>query len=261
MPVADRVVASPRARRDARARGVDLSRLRGSGPGGRIVAADLAGAPAADAPSAMRRAIARRTAESAATIPHFHLRVEVDASSLLRLRRELKGRFEVSVTDLLLRAMAISLGDVPAANRVWRDDRAVALDGQAIGLVVALDEGLAIPALTAPNLAELVAARVDAVARARAGKLASEAACASTLSNLGAGRVDEFDAIIPLGQSSILAAGRIAPRPWAEAGAIVPRETLRLCLSADHRVLDGRPAADYLGRIADLLERPAPLAT
>jgi pyruvate dehydrogenase E2 component (dihydrolipoamide acetyltransferase) len=261
MRAAERALASPRARRDARARGIDLAGVRGSGPAGRIVAADVARLAPGEGASAMRRAIARRTTESAATIPHFHLRVEVDITALQALRRELKGGVGATLTDLLLRAMSLALAEVPAANRVWRDDRAVSMAEPAVGLVVALDEGLAIPVLRPAALAELVAARIGAVARARAGKTGTEAACASTLSNLGPGRVDEFSAIIPLGQSSILAVGRAAPRPWVEGGAFVVRETLKLCLSADHRVLDGRPAADYLGRIAELLEKPRALAS
>jgi pyruvate dehydrogenase E2 component (dihydrolipoamide acetyltransferase) len=263
---ADRVIASPRARRAARQRGIDLRALRGSGPDGRVVEADVSREPIPSPGDAMRRAIARRTSESAATIPHFFLRAELDATALVRVRQEIAPGIErahgvkPSLTDFILRAMARALADVPAANRVWRDERALALPEAAIGLVVALDEGLAIPVLPPGDLPTTARSRIDAVARARAGKTTGEAPCAASLSNLGDSRVDDFSAIIPLGQSSILAVGRAAPRPWAEAGTLLVRTTLRLCLSADHRVLDGRPAADYLGRLVDLLECPSTLA-
>ncbi|MBA3710600.1 MAG: 2-oxo acid dehydrogenase subunit E2, partial [Planctomycetes bacterium] len=147
------------------------------------------------------------------------------------------------------------------ANRTWVGDDAVPLPQPAVGLVVSLDDGLVIPVIPpAADLAALATARHAAVERARAGTAMTNDRCATSLSNLGQGRVDAFSAIIPLGQSSILAVGRASPRPWVVDGALTVRTTMRLCLSVDHRVLDGQPAAEYLGRIVELIEQPSPLA-
>ncbi len=257
---------SPRARRALARAGVDLAGVVGSGPNGRVVEADVLRASTSSTLSPGRRAVARRTAESFSTIPHFYLRAEADAEALVALRRELVIAHEATLgikptlTDLLLRAMALALADHPGADRVWRGDSIATIGTGAIGLVVGLDDAVAIPVIAAGSFAGTVRQRADAVTAARAGRVAS-GACATSLSNLGAGRVDEFAAIVPLGQSSILAVGRAARRPFVGGdGALAARTTLKLCLSVDHRVLDGQPAADFLGRIVDLIERPEPLA-
>ncbi|MBA2479505.1 MAG: 2-oxo acid dehydrogenase subunit E2, partial [Planctomycetes bacterium] len=191
-----RIIASPRARRALRQRGIDGATLRGSGPGGRIVAADVPlAAPTArsatQCTSSMRRAIARRTSESWATIPHIVLHAQADASALVALRAEVVQDIErrhgvrPTITDFLLRAMMISLGEHPRANRVWRGDELVALDAPAIGLVVGLDDGLAIPVIGAgADLSVVARARDLAVTRVRSGGAAASQPCASSLSNL-----------------------------------------------------------------------------
>ncbi|HYE08299.1 MAG TPA: 2-oxo acid dehydrogenase subunit E2 [Planctomycetota bacterium] len=258
---------SPRARRALARSGVDPASITGSGPNGRVVEADVLRAPSASALSPGRRAVARRTAESFRTIPHFYLRAEVDAEALIALRRDLVASleptlgFKPTLTDLLLRAMALALADQPHADRVWRGESIATIGTGAVGLVVGLDDGVAIPMIAAEGIAGTARQRAAAVAAARAGR-AAPGACATSLSNLGAGRVDDFAAIVPLGQSSVLAVGRAARRPFVDAGgALVARTTLRLCLSVDHRVLDGQPAADFLGRIVALIERPEPLVS
>jgi pyruvate dehydrogenase E2 component (dihydrolipoamide acetyltransferase) len=262
--ISGRITASPRARRSMREQGIDPTLVRGSGPGGRIVVADLANSRPAGTTSTMRRAIARRTAESAATIPHFYLRAEVDAQALMRCRNDVLAALQPNavrptVGDFLLRAQMLALSAYPRANQVWRDDELVALSAASVGLVVGLDDGLVIaPIAPAATLAELSAERLRKVTDARAGKINSSP-CATSLSNIGNGRVDEFQAIIPLGQSSILAVGRAAPRPIAVGDALAVRTTLRLTLSVDHRVLDGQPAAEFLERIVEALENPGKL--
>jgi pyruvate dehydrogenase E2 component (dihydrolipoamide acetyltransferase) len=261
-----RLLISPRARRALQRRGIDGAAIRGSGPGGRIVEADvIAHEPCGLSP--MRRAIARRTSESAATIPHFHVRAEVDATELIaarsRLLDELTG-VRLSVTDLILKAMGMALQETPHANRVWKQDGIENIGQVNVGMVVALDDGLLIPVMQqlTGTLTDIARQRAALSDQARSGRLpALSPPCATSLSNLGAGRVDEFQALIPLGQSSILAAGRIAPRPFVVDGILSVRSTLRLCLSVDHRVLDGRPASDFLGRIVHYLEQPAALLT
>jgi len=258
-----------------RQRGISASSIAGSGPGGRIVEADVltavaptgvATAPASASTSSMRRAVAANTSASFATTPHFYLRAEIDATALIDLRSQLAEAVQqetgvrLTLTDFLLAALGQALRDHPAANRVWQGDSMTPLTGANVGLVVGLDDGLLIPTLRDTDrlrLADLARQRAALVESARAGRTPSAARCATSLSNLGAGRVDEFAAVIPHGQSSVLAVGRVAPRPFVVDGSLAVRQTLRLCLSVDHRVLDGQPAAQFLGRIAELLEKPA----
>lgn len=259
---------SPRARRRATQLGVEWTELTGSGRTGRIVESDvlkIAAGGVVTEPSAMRRAIARRTAESFASVPHFYLRTEANATALLAARERLLPQIEAQVsvrltlTDLILRAQALALRDCPFANKIWRGDALLSLPGTDIGLVVGLTEGLLIPVIRGTGdgtLSQLAAQRSRLVERARAGKLTeTELSGGSTsLSNLGTSCVDEFTAVIPPGQSSILAVGAAALRPVVLQGQVVARTTVRLCLSVDHRVMDGGPASKFLERIVHHLE-------
>lgn len=265
---------SPRARRRARESGLDWSQLRGSGRTGRIIEADVIEAARQAAPSnlsTMRRLIAQRTAESFATVPHFYLRAEVDATALLQMRARLLPDIEqatgarLTLTDLILRAQARALRECPFANAIWRDNGITPLSTCDVGLVVGRPDGLMIPivrSVDAGDLAALAKQRAALVEAARTGGLAHEAlqGGATSLSNLGNTRVDEFTAVIPLPHSSILAVGRAAPRPFVVREQLVSCPTLKLCLSVDHRVMDGAPAAEFLGRIAAALENPETLA-
>jgi len=268
-----RVLASPRARRLMQQLGVAPASVRGSGPGGRIVAEDVtlrvtAGArPDAGGISAMRRDIAEKTAKSFASVPHFYLRAEADVTELVKLRQELvpaikrQAGVKLTLTDLLLAAMSWACADYPFANSIWRDDTIVTFPTVDLGLVVGLQDGLLIPVLrNAGNatLGELARQRIELTARAHAGRLsaAETQGAAMSLSNLGNSRVDEFAAVIAPGQSSMLSVGRAAPRPFVVQDQLAVRTTLCLCLAADHRVMDGAPAAKMLGRIVDLLENP-----
>ncbi len=278
----NRVVASPRARRLMRRLGLDPHQLRGSGPGGRILEVDVQAAektppavqpgsraiPAASGGiSVMRRAIAERTAASFANVPHFYLRVEADVTALVTLRQKLVPQIEreagvkLTLTDLLLRAMACVSVEFPLARQVWVNQSIVTLPTVDLGLVVGLDDGLFIPVLREVDklsLSALAKSRSDLTAAARAGKLtaAQTQGGAMSLSNLGNSPVDEFAAVIAPGQSSVLAVGRAAPRPFVVDDQLTVRTTLRLCLSVDHRVMDGGPAALMLGRLVELLEHP-----
>ena len=272
-PTVSKVAISPRARRRAAELGLDCRRLKGSGRMGRIIEADvLAAAKQTPAPSrsTMRRTIAQRTTESFSRAPHFYLRTEVDAGALVELRERLLPVVEqaagirITLTDLLLRAQGVALRDCPYANAIWQNDQVARLSGGDVGLVVGLDDGLLIPIVRradARGLAALVRQRAALVEAARGGNLTAEAmqGGASSLSNLGNICVDEFAAVIAPPQSSMLAVGRVAPRPFVVDGRLVTRSTLRLCLSVDHRVMDGGPAAKFLGRIVELLEHPAEL--
>jgi len=273
------VASSPRARRRAASLGLDLSRLKGSGRAGRIIESDVlkaaarsggATVPGSEKVSKMRRAIAERTASSFAEIPHFYLRLEVDVTDLVRLREDMVSALErecgarITLTDFILRAQALALRDFPAANAVWRNDGVFTFSDSNVGLVVGTSEGLAIPIIRAAqhlSLVDIAGERERLVGAVRNGHLNTDpdAVAATSLSNLGPARVDEFSAIIAPCQSSMLAVGRAAPRPYVIGDRLEVRTTMRLCLSVDHRVLDGAPAADFLARIAGLLENPRSL--
>ncbi|MEI6390164.1 MAG: 2-oxo acid dehydrogenase subunit E2 [Verrucomicrobiota bacterium] len=280
----NRVAASPRARRLMRQLGIEPHQTSGSGPGGRILEGDVRAAAAAQSTqpatvrtatpsvgiSVMRRAIAEKTAASFATVPHFYLRVEADVTPLLELREVLipqvqrEAGVKLTLTDFLLRAMARTVTEFPFANQVWRDNSILTLPTVDLGLVVGLPDGLLIPVLRNVDklsLSALAKLRSEITAAARAGELAAtqRQGGAMSLSNLGNSPVDEFAAVIAPGQSSMLAIGRAAPRPFVVRNQLTIRTTLRLCLSADHRVMDGGPAATMLGRLVNLLEHPATL--
>jgi pyruvate dehydrogenase E2 component (dihydrolipoamide acetyltransferase) len=165
---------------------------------------------------------------------------------------------------LLLRAQVLALRDCPYANAIWQEDRLVGFSGCDVGLVVGLDDGLRIPIVRgadAGGLSSLAKQRASLVEAARAGALTPEAmqGAATSLSNLGDSGVDEFAAVIAPPQSSMLAMGRAAPRPFVVEGQVVVRTTLKLCLSIDHRVMDGGPAARFLARMVELIEHPSGL--
>jgi pyruvate dehydrogenase E2 component (dihydrolipoamide acetyltransferase) len=281
-------VISPRARRRAAELGVDPARLQGSGSTGRIIEADVLKAavspgtaaiasPAIKATptfagqvSIMRRSIAERTTLSFSTIPHFYLRAEADVTDLVKMREHLLEGMQkeygirITVTDFILRAQALALRDFPAANAVWQENSIERYADADVGVVVGLPDGLLIPVIRAAQnlpLGQLAKERARLVEAVRTGRFNAEmlAGGATSLSNLGTTRTDEFAAVIAPHQSSMLAVGRAALRPYVVDGRLEIRTTIRLCLSVDHRVLDGGPAAEFLGRIVELLEAPIAL--
>lgn len=263
-----------------RQRGINPAAVRGTGPGGRIVEADVlraailpnraaaAGAIATGGSlSPMRRAVAAKVAESFATVPHFYLRSEADVTALMQLRAQTIEAIEKccgqrpSLTDFLLRAMVLALCDCRHANRIWQRDTIVELPSVDVGLVVQVDDGLMVPIIHHADrlsLIDLVCQRAAAIAALRSGKTSAELfqGAATSLTNLGKHRVDEFAPIISPPQSSMLAVGRVAERPAAFEGRLCLRHTMHLTLSVDHRVMDGVPAAEFLDRIVELLEKP-----
>ncbi len=264
-PASRRVQASPKARRLARDRGVDLSLLAGSGPGGAVLASDVttAGGPAL---STTWRLMAERTAQSWTTVPHFFLLREVDAGALVDWRGAAQRQIsaEVTYSDLLVKCVALALREHPRVNARWDGGTIVAHQAINIGLAVASDEGLVVPVIHDADrltLGEIARRRTDVVDRARDGRLRPDDLRDGTftISNLGMYAVDAFTAIINPPQAAILAVGRIARRVVPVDGVPAVRPMLALCLSCDHRVVDGARGAQFLETLADLIENRAGL--
>jgi pyruvate dehydrogenase E2 component (dihydrolipoamide acetyltransferase) len=254
--------------------GIDPRCIQGSGPSGRILETDVLHHPPASSAiagqvrelSPRRRAIARSTAAARAEVPHFHLRCEIDAGRLVEARRQLLdvavGAVRPSLTDFLLRALALALRDCPFANIIWNNGEFLVLAAPVVGLVVSLADGLLIPTIGEADRLDwpgLAGHRAALVTAARSGRLdgAATQPSATSLNNLGHSCVDELTPILTPPQSTMLAVGRLASRPFIVDGQLCARPTLRLTLAVDHRVLDGEPAARFLGRIVHHLERPA----
>jgi pyruvate dehydrogenase E2 component (dihydrolipoamide acetyltransferase) len=287
-PEADggRVRASPVAKRIATDRGVDLQSLHGSGPGGRIVRADVEAASPAPAPQAAPVAaggsakgevtvqeltrtqgvIARRMAESKATIPDFELRMGVDAGAMVELRDQMRaqlpeGQSSPSLNDLVVKACALALREHPRANGSYRDGRFELFSRVNVGVAVAADDALVVPTIFDADRKPLsdIAAETRALAEeVRAGTVTPPelAGGTFTVSNLGMYGVTGFTAVINPPQAAILAVGAVVERAVVRDGAVVPGRTMELTLACDHRILYGAEAALFLARVRELLEAP-----
>lgn len=284
-----RLRASPLARRVAEMQGVDIDVVRGSGPSGRIIRRDVEAAssapgvggltatprrspypkpaprPPASVPmEGMRKAIAVGLQSSKVQAPHFYATVEVDVTAALAYREELKGRGEtISINDLIVYAVAISLGDEPRVNCRVFDDRIEYPEDVNIGIAVGLEEGLVVPVVTRAgekNLRGIAEETRRIIGSARNGKLVGSGRGTFTISNLGMFGVDAFTAIINPPEGAILAVGRARPQLLPIDGGFFPRTVMNLTLSADHRAIDGVLAARFLARMKSLLESPEALA-
>jgi pyruvate dehydrogenase E2 component (dihydrolipoamide acetyltransferase) len=293
---------TPLARRLASEAGIDLSRLSGTGPHGRIIARDVENAPrpvaAARAPAAlaegpsaeqvkalyepasyeevpldgMRKTIAARLTQATQTIPHFFLTADVEIDRLKKLREEAnaaspkdrdgKELFKLSVNDFIIRALALALQRVPAANAVWAGDRILRFKHSDIGVAVALDGGLITPVIRNAETKTLSAISIEIkelAARARDKKLKPHEyqGGASAVSNLGMYGVREFSAIINPPHATILAVGAARRQPVEKPdGGVGFVSVLTATLSCDHRVVDGALGAELLAAIKSLIETP-----
>jgi pyruvate dehydrogenase E2 component (dihydrolipoamide acetyltransferase) len=279
------VRASPVARRLARERGLDLARVSGSGPQGRIVKADveaaLAGAPgpapAHAGPPAetvrrplgkLRATIGRRMTASKQSLPHFYLTADLDAGPIMALRADLNERMpedqQFSVNDFLVKAAALALREFPNLNASLEGEEIVRHGQIHIGVAVALDQGLlTVVARQADQkpLRALSAELRELVARARSGRVRPGDIEGSTftVSNLGMFQIDHFQAIINPPEAAILAVGTVRQEPMVQDGQIVVGRRMRVSLSADHRVTDGAEAARWLQVFRSYVERPVHL--
>ena len=271
-PARSQKLASPKARRIARQRGVAIESVAGSGPRGAVVAADVERLARPTETEARRlpsvwRVMADRTTQSWQAVPHFYLRREVDATRLLSwhaVARKRPDSERVSLTDLLVKVAAESLRRHPRVNGSWREGTLVESGRINVAVAVAIEDGLVAPVIhdaDGLDLPDLVARRERLVDAARTGRLRLDDVSDGTftISNLGMYGVDEFDAIVNAPQAAILAVGRIAERLVAADGGAAVRPTLKLTLSLDHRAVDGARGAEFLDTLASLLEEPAGL--
>jgi len=290
--------ASPVARRMAKEQGLDLSELEGSGPGGRILKADVekAGAgpvgetgsepatarPPVDSPetakgqttyedlSKLQSTISRRMSESKATAPHFYLEAEVDMSRLVEARGQIKaaaGESDVvpSFNDMVVKACALALREHPRANGAYRDGRFELYSRVNVGIAVSARDALVVPTVfdaDQKNLRQIASDSRALAQRVRDGQITPPelSGATFTVSNLGMFGIDSFAAVINPPQAAILAVGAITERPVVRNGELTTAHLMRVNLACDHRILYGAPAAEFLARIRSLLEEPLSLA-
>ena len=304
-----RVKISPKARRHARDLGVDIAHIAGTGPGGRIVFSDVeafaaraaapapaqapatapapatvpapATAPAQSGPgstriqrraplSGLRKIAATRLAESASTIPHFYLTMDVDMTRLTGLREQLiaygekRGLARVSVNDLIIKAAGIALRSFPAVNASLEGGEIVEYADVNVGFAVALDDGLVVPVVASADrksVFEIAAVTKAMGEKARGRGLGPEdyGYGTFTISNLGMFGVDRFTAIINPPEAAILAVGRVKDAPVAVDGKVEIKAMMSITLSSDHRLIDGAAAGRFLSHLREVLEQPLEL--
>ena len=267
-----KTLASPKAKRLAQERSVDITTLRGTGPNGAVIANDIpASSPTLTTDPlplpTIWRVMAERMTQSWTTVPHFYLVRDVDASKLVELRTriapmiEKKTGIKPTFTDLLVKIVATVLREHPRVNASWGGDYIQPNEQINVGIATALDDGLIVPVVYNADtltIGEIAVRRKDIVERAGANKLkpADISGGTFTITNLGMYNVDQFNAIINTPQAAILAIGRIADRVVAVNGQSAVRPMMTLSLSSDHRVLDGARAAKFLDALANLIEEP-----
>lgn len=282
-----RIKISPLARKMAKDKGIDITAVKGSGDGGRIIRSDIenykpvatSAAPAAGASSAatvpgqeshkdielsqMRKVIAQRLGESKFSAPHFYLTISVKMDKAMDARTAMNELSEskISFNDLVIKASAMALRKHPAVNSSWMGDFIRENHHIHIGSAVAVPEGLIVPVIKfadQKSLSAIAAESKGLVKKAKDKKLqpAEFTGNTFTISNLGMMDIDEFTAIINPPDACILAVGKIEPTPVVESGAIVVRNIMKLTLSCDHRVVDGAVGAAFLQTLKAYLENP-----
>jgi pyruvate dehydrogenase E2 component (dihydrolipoamide acetyltransferase) len=275
VPEHGKLKASPAARRIAREKNLDLSKVRGTGPEGAVLAEDVLrfaaeaplatdGGPKVQELTPMRRIIAERMTKSKQTAPHFYLTMDANMTEVGRSRSALKDTPErtiPSINDFILSACARALRDFPSLNAAFTEQGVQIYADINIGMAVALDEGLVVPVirnadrLSLEALAKQSRELADRAQKKKLFPLDYEGGT-FTVSNLGMFGVDNFVAIINPPQCAILAVGRVAPRVVPDGESVAIRSMMTLSLSADHRVVDGAIAARFLREVKRLLENP-----
>ena len=294
-PSGQRIFASPLAKRIAAEKGINLANLKGTGPNGRIVKADVEGAKPGAAPApaaapkvapapapqpiftapgdkrvphtAVRKVIARRLLESKQTVPHFYLTVDLEIDALLAARQAIndvarKQGAKVSVNDMVIKACAKALRDHPECNASWTEEEMVMYGAVDISVAVATDRGLITPIVRNADMkgvAQISIEMKDLAGRAKEGKLKLNEFQGGgfTISNLGMFGVNSFAAIINPPQAMILAVGVGEERVVARKGQMVIRNVMSCTLAVDHRVVDGAMGAQFLQTLRSYVEQPA----
>lgn len=281
-----RIIASPLAKKMAEDKGVDLHRVKGTGPGGRIVKEDVLAALRGGSTSSavmrrpdkrvdisqMRRVIASRLHDAKNNIPHFYLTLEFNAKPLVSLREKINhdltsiaGKndepFKVTYNDLIVKAVALTLGDHPICNSSWRGDHIMEHGRVDIGIAVAVDGGLITPYVRDADQLQLVALAQkvrELTKKARDRKLKPEEFTDGTftISNLGMFGITSFSAIINEPEAGLLAVGGLVEKAVVENGTLVPGKTMTVTLSCDHRVIDGAAGAAFLQTFQKYVENP-----
>jgi len=284
-----RVKASPLAKRLAAEKGIDISKVSGSGDGGRIIKSDIDNykpvsapakemAPAAKAAvdgsqaprgfketpiSQMRKVIAKRLAESKFSAPHFYLTMSIDMDSAVESRAKINevSKVKISFNDIVLKACAVALKQHPAVNSSWLGDKIRTNYDINIGVAVAVEDGLLVPVVKGADtksLSEIAAEVKDFAQKAKDKKLQPSdwEGNTFTISNLGMFGIEEFTAIINPPDACILAIGGISQVPVVKNGAVVPGNVMKVTLSCDHRVVDGATGSAFLQTLKSLLEEP-----
>jgi pyruvate dehydrogenase E2 component (dihydrolipoamide acetyltransferase) len=279
-----RIFVSPIAKKIAQGKGIDLSSLKGSGPGGRIIKIDVLKAaekvvaeevrPPLEKPperviplKGIRKIIAKRMTESFQNIPHFYLSLEVDMSAVQDLREGLKEEIEkrakvrLRMTDVLVKVAAAALKDHSIINSRIEGDQIRLMEEINIGVAIALEDGLIVPVIhhaDRKSLTEIALTMRDLTQKAREGKLSLEDVGGGTftLSNMGMLGIDKFNPIINPPECSILGVGRTIEKPVVQGGEIKIKPMAWFSLSSDHRIVDGATAALFLNHIKKLLENP-----
>lgn len=269
--------------------GIDLSLVKGTGPGGRIVRKDVENArkapPARPADSAtatgtvntlplssMRKVIARRLTESKTTVPHFYVSVDVELDALLSLRAQLNATspsegpdaFKLSVNDMLIKAAALTLKQVPMLNVSFTDDAILQYEDIDISIAVSIPDGLITPIIRnadRKSLRQISESAKDLVARARSGKLKPEEFQGGTfsISNMGMYGVSSFSAILNPPQAGILAIAAGEKRPVVRGDSLGIATVMTVTLSVDHRAVDGALAAEWASKFRKIVESPLSL--
>lgn len=283
----DRIKASPVAKKVAKEKGLDLSTVKGTGPGGRVVKKDLEKAQASgdfvfgkrevpnrvpgsyheEALSPMRKVISRRLQESKTFIPHFYVTQTINADALFEFRKQLRNLdLKISFNDCVVRACALALRKYPVANSGFNtaNNTIIHYDTIDISVAVSMSEGLITPIVRHADFKDLgeISREIRSLAkRAKDGKLEPQEyqGGSFTVSNLGMYGVTDFKAIINPPQSCILAVGGILDTPVVKNGVVVPGKTMNMTLSADHRVVDGVAAAEFVNYVKKYLENPVSL--
>ncbi|MBA2484506.1 MAG: 2-oxo acid dehydrogenase subunit E2 [Nitrospira sp.] len=272
-----RPFASPRAKAMAAERGIDLSTVTGTGPGGRIVEEDVVKGSAPTAPalsagidqplSQMRKAIARSTVQSKAPVPHFYLTIEIDMEPVERWRGQFKQNRQThpSVTDLLIKAVALALTRHPELNVSFAGDAIRRYEHIDIGVAVGMEDGLITPVVRdcgVKSLADISTETKSLIERARQKRLQPQEYMGATvsISNLGMFDVDNFIAVLMPPQAASIAVGAIREAPVVSKGSITVGRRMNVTLSCDHRALDGLMGAQFLKEFKRILEHPQELA-